>query len=160
MGKQNKKNAASTPVADHIKIEKRRRLFENTATFGLLLVAVALVVPFANFGSTDFLRPFKWVFGSGAIIYLISRIVNVSDPDESLRIRRLRRIQFWAGVALGVATFFWFYNEDKLGPYAGPGAILRDTVLFSLVAALLQLISSWMITWRQRKEQQPDHNKK
>lgn len=139
-------------MKNNVNIEKRRKLVEGVATFGMLLIAVGLIAPFANLTSYDFLRPFKWIFSSGALLYLLSRVVGATDPSDSLRVRRLRRIQFWAGVAFGIAAFFWFYKEAHAGPYAGPLYVLNETILFSLVGALLQVISSWLIVARQKKE--------
>ncbi len=134
-------------------LEKRRKLVESTATFGLLLICVALVSPFMNPEKIDFLKIFKWVFSAGALIYTVARVVNVNDPSDSSRMRRLRRMEFWAGATFIVGAACWFYNEGHLGPYAGVLAVLRDTIMFTLVGALIQIIASWMIVSRAKKEQ-------
>ena len=134
-------------------LEKRRKMVESTATFGLLLVCVALVSPFAGIGDMGILRIFKWVYAAGALIYVVARVVNVNDPADSMRLRRLRRMEFWAGVAFMLAGAFWFYEEQHLGPYAGPLAVMRNTILFTLVGAAIQVIASWMIVSRTKKEQ-------
>lgn len=152
---------ASSGVA----LEKRRRLVEATATFGLILVAAALLAPFATFlgggdsglvsaDSTGWRAAYKWIYAAGALIFTFSRLVNVSDPSESMRLRRLRRLEFWAGMAFCIGAFFWFYNSRKLSGmlYVGQMAVLRDTVVFSLAGAMIQIIASWMIVWRQKRE--------
>lgn len=145
-------------------IEKRRRKMEGVATFGLLLVAAALLAPFATFLSSgnivyshdqfNWLSVYKWIYAAGALIFTFARMVNVSDPDESLRIKRIRRLEFWAGMAFCIGAFFWFYNEQRFEAMAfvAPMAILRDTVVFSLAGAMIQIISSWMLVWRRQKE--------
>ncbi len=142
------------------KIEKRRRQVEGLAAFGLILIAVSLVAPFAGMNDVKNLILLKWIFAPGALIYTIARIVNVNDPEDSLRLRRLRRQEFWAGIAFCFAAFFWFYNDARYLPsqpgliiMVGPLKILHETILFSLVGAFLQLITSWMITSRMKKEQ-------
>lgn len=142
----------------------RRKKMEATATLGLILIAVAMLAPFASFlsgnlgpASTESLDPlsiYKWIFAAGALIFTFARLVNVSDPNESLRIRRIRRLEFWAGMAFCIAAFFWFYNEQKLSSmlFVAPMAILRDTVVFTLAGAMIQIIASWMLVWRQNKE--------
>ena len=139
------------------KIEKRRKAAEGIATFGLLLVAVALVAPFADLTSTAALKIYKWIFAAGAVVFTTARTVGVNDPDESTRLRRLRRLEFWAGMAFVVGGAFWFYNESRFAdvPTAGALAILRETILFSLVGALIQVIASWMIYAREKKEKAP-----
>lgn len=89
----------------------------------------------------------------------------MSDPEESMRVRRLRRMEFWAGMAFCIGAFFWFYNTQKLSgmAYIGQMSVLRDTVMFSLVGAMLQVISFAMVTWRIKKErgqQKEDNGKK
>ena len=133
-------------------LEKRRKQVEGTATFGLLLICVALVAPFTNPTSFHILSIFRWIYGAGAIIYIIARVVDISDPNDSPRLKRLRRMEFWAGVAFAMATGFWFYGQHHFGEYAGALAILQNTILFTLVGALIQIIASWMIFSQTKKE--------
>lgn len=136
-------------------IERRRKLAESTATFGLLLICVALVVPFASPTDLAFVGIFKWVYSAGALIFTIARIVGVNDPSDSRRLRRLRRLEFWAGVAFIFGAAFWFYKDShlsSLGQYVGVLAILRDTIMLTLAGALIQIIASWMIVSVAKKE--------
>ncbi len=142
-----KKNIAGMPL------EKRRKKVESTATVGLLLICVALISPFAGIGNLAVLSIFKWVYSAGALIYVVARVVDVNDPSDSMRLRRLRRMEFWAGMAFVIAAAFWFYEEKHLGPYAGTLALMRNTILFTLVGAAIQVIASWLIVSRTKKEQ-------
>lgn len=136
-----------------------RRRCENMATFGLLLVCVAMVGPFATSASPDWLNVFCWIYAAGALVYTVARMFDVSDPAESLRLRRLRRMEFWAGLSFCIASGFWFYNTGRLGAHAGVLALLRNTVLFTIVGAALQTIASWLIVSRMKKERIPDSRK-
>lgn len=158
-----KKNIAPKTPDTPERIAGRRKKMEAIATFGLILVAVALLAPFASFLTGNLgpsssgsgpLAIYKWIYAAGALIFTGARLVNVSDPNESLRMRRIRRLEFWAGMAFCIGAFFWFYNERRLAPmmFVAPMAILRDTVVFSLAGAMIQIISSWMLVWRQNKE--------
>lgn len=136
-----------------------RRVMESIATFGLFLVAVAMVAPVAGLLSPGWLTAFKWMFASGAFVYLTARVVAAVGRDESLRVRRLRRMEVWAGIALAVAAFFWFYNTrgfDGMPTFH----MLNETVIFTLAGALIQVIASWMLSSaleKQRKTgQKPD----
>ena len=133
-------------------LEKRRKQVEATATFGLILICVALVAPFTSPASMEYLKVFKWIYGSGAIIYLVARMVDISDPGEPLRIKRLRRMEFWAGISFGLATAFWFIGEHRFGPYGGALAVLQNTIMFTLVGALIQILASWLIYSRTKKD--------
>ncbi|MBD5371114.1 MAG: hypothetical protein HDR80_08235 [Bacteroides sp.] len=161
------KNKIQAPAPDKAVIEARRKNAEAVATFGLLIVAVAMLCPFMSFlgseptytiGNTgdsfNWTSLYKWIYAAGALLYTGGRLVGLNDKSESLRLRRLRRLEFWAGMAFCVGAFFWFYNESKFSgmPYVGPLAVLRDTVLFSLVGATIQVIASWLIYFRQKKE--------
>lgn len=161
------KKINESDIVSEQKADMRRKKAEGVATIGLLLVAVAMLCPFASFlsaepsynigGSEDtfnWMSLYKWIYAAGALIYTLARLVGINDRSESLRLRRLRRLEFWAGMAFCVGAFFWFYNERKFSgmPYVGPLAVLRDTVLFSLVGALIQVIASWLIYFRQKKE--------
>lgn len=150
------KQHTSAPGPD--KTAGRRKTAETLASVGMLLIAVGMFLPLLNLLSVDRLPLFKWVFAAGALLFWGARCVNVSAPSESLRLRRLRRIEFWAGACFGVAAFFWFYNEHKYGGIAtaGPLTILKDTILFALAGAVLQLVAAWMIYFRQKKEARQD----
>ncbi len=131
---------------------RKGNLVEGVATFGLLLIFVSLVIPF--FSPSDFalVKVLKWVYSAGALIYVIARVIGARAPGESVRLRRLLRMEFWGGVAFMVGAAFWFYSESHLGPYAGMLALLRQTILFTLVGAAIQVIASWLIVSCQRKE--------
>lgn len=135
-------------------LEKRRKQVETTATFGLILICVALVGPFTSPTNIEYLKVFKWIYGSGALIYLIARLVDISDPMESLRLKRLRRMEFWAGVSFGLATAFWFIGQHKYhdDPYIGALAVLQNTIMFTLIGALIQIVASWLIYSQTKKD--------
>lgn len=133
------------------RIERRRRIVEGSATFGLLLVAAGLLSPFAALTSVGAVGFFKWIFAAGGVIYTVARAVNVNDPLDSSRLRRLRRMEAWAGICFCVAAFFWFYNAGRL-PSGGSLFILRETIAFTLAGAMIQIIASWMIAVRDKKE--------
>ena len=135
-------------------LEKRRKQVEGTATFGLILICVALVSPFTNPSSVEYLNVFRWIFGSGALIYLVARLVDITDPMDSPRLKRLRRMEFWAGVSFGLATAFWFIGQHRFhnDPYIGALAVLQNTIMFTLVGALIQIVASWLIYSQTKKE--------
>ena len=132
----------------------RRRIAETLASFGMILIAVGMFLPLINMLSVEQLPVFKWIFAAGALMFWGARCVNVSPEGESMRLRRLRRMEFWSGACFGVAAFFWFYNENKYGdiPTVGPLTLLNETILFALAGAVLQLVTAWMIYFRQKKE--------
>lgn len=135
---------------------KRRKAVEATATFGLILVAIGIVGPFTNLMDADYVRFFKWIYMPGALIYTIARVVGSTDPADSMRIRRLRRLEFWAGVAFCIGAFFWFYQEDRFAFYltnnVGTLTVLRNTVYFTLAGAVIQIMAVVMLSRRIKQE--------
>lgn len=141
-------------------LAKRRKQVEGTATFGLILICVALVSPFTNSGNHEYLSVFRWIYGAGAAIYLTARLVDCTDPKDSPRLKRLRRMEFWAGVSFGLATAFWFIGMHRFNndPYIGAFAVLQNTIMFTLIGALIQIIASWLIYSQTKKETQNRNN--
>ena len=76
-----------------------RRVMEALATFGLILVAAGLAAPFVSAGSVAMAVLFKWVFAAGALLFTAARVAGSLGRDESMRVRRLRRMETWAGFA-------------------------------------------------------------
>ena len=155
--KENKKAAGETGI------KRSRKAIEGAATFGLILIAVGLAAPFTDLTNSDYIRFFKWIYAPGALIFTVARIVGSTDPDESMRLRRLRRLEFWAGVAFCIGVFFWFYNEhryaDLLSIGAGAMVYLRETGYFSLAGALIQVIAVAALSRRLKKEHKENDKK-
>lgn len=134
------------------KIEKRRKIVENLSLVGLILLCAGLISPFANLGSETLQTVFKYVYAAGAMIYAGARMVNVNAEGDSLRLRRLRRMEMWAGFAFIIGAFFWFYNSARFPNVGFSLVVMRDTIMFTLAGALIQIIASWMIAARMKKE--------
>ena len=133
---------------------KVRKAVERTATLGLILIAVGFVAPFTDLANTDFLRVFKWIYSAGALVFTGARIAGASDPADSMRVRRLRRLEFWAGVAFCIGAFFWFYNENRFEFYLNLGmgtlACLRDTIYVTLAGGVIQVLAAFLMARRPR----------
>ena len=135
------------------KLDNRRKYVEIAATSGLLLVLLAMMAPFFSGFLGHSMMWAKWVYGAGALVYTCARVVNVNAPDDSLRLRRLRRLEFWAGMCFIVGAAFWFYKlQYYSGLIAGPLAVMRQTVAFTMAGAVIQIVASWMIAARMKKE--------
>ena len=135
------------------KLEKKRKYVEVAASVGLLFVLIAMMAPFFGGLLGSSMMWAKWVYAFGALLYTGARVVNVSAPGESLRLRRLRRLEFWAGVCFIVGGAFWFYKVQYYsGFFAGPLAVMRQTVAFTMAGAVIQIVASWMIASRMKKE--------
>ena len=134
----------------------RNKATDAAATFGLILVAVGLAAPFTDLTNPDYIRFFKWIYSPGAFIFTIARIIGSTNPDESMRLRRLRRLEFWAGVSFCIGVFFWFYNEHRYGDVlimgGGTMTVLQETIYFTLVGAIIQVLAIIMIGRRLKKE--------
>ena len=139
-------------------LRRRRALAETCASAGMLLIGVSMLLPLFNMLDVKMLYTFRWLFGAGTLLFWGARCIPVNAPSDSARIRRMRRMEFWSGACFGVAAVFWFYNCHKYAsmPFTGALMILRDTILFSLAGAVIQLIAVWLIYFRLRKEARED----
>lgn len=149
MKKVNKPSQATiTPV----KLEQRRKYVEIAASVGLLLVLVAMMSPFLGGILGHSMMWAKWVYAAGALVYTCARVINVNSPDDSLRVRRLRRLEFWGGMCFIIGAAFWFYKlQYYSGFFAGPLAVMRQTVAFTMAGAVIQIVASWMIAAQVKK---------
>lgn len=154
MKKKPSVSPATLSPAEQARREARLKKIENCATFGLILVCVGMAGPLFNLLTAP--SPvFMWIFAAGALIFTIARLVNVADPADSLRLRRLRRLEFWAGMAFCIASGMWFYNSRRLGQFGGSLAVIRPTVVFALAGAAIQVIAAWLIYSAKKKEGHP-----
>lgn len=147
------KKSAPTPVSSiSPALEKRRKYVETAASIGLILVLLAMMAPFFGWIGSP-ISWGRWVYAAGALIYTVARVIDVNAPGDSLRLRRLRRLEFWAGMCFIIGGAFWFY---KLAYYSGFDsgvlAVMRQTVAFTMAGAVIQIVASWMIASCMKKE--------
>lgn len=128
-----------------------RRTMETAATAGLLLVAVGTLGPVFTFRDTLWPVVFKWIYAVGALVYTGARIAGSLGRDESVRVRRLRRMEFWAGLAFCFGAFFWFYNQNRFQDFFSL-QVVRETIVFTMVGAVIQIIASWRLSKALRRE--------
>lgn len=155
MAKNKKSNNKELNEAQRLQYVQKRKKAESTAALGMVILAVSILVPLFDPFNEELKSTFRWAFGAGALTFLTARFVNMTLPGDSLKIKRLRRMEFWAGIFFGAATFFWFYNTGRSDAEI-PGAVaitsLRDTIVFTLAGAAIQIIASWLIYFREKKE--------
>ena len=114
-----------------------------------------MLVTLVNLDNKEIIDICKYVFAVGALIFTGARSINVSPEGESIKLRRIRRMEFWSGACFLVAAFFWFYNETKsvsIDNLAVTVSLLRDTIVFTVAGAVIQVIASWLIYYREKKE--------
>ena len=148
-----KYNPSARGAGASSRLEERRKYVELAAAAGLLLVLAAMMAPFIGGLAGYPLMWAKWVYAAGALVYTVARVIDVNAPGDSLRLRRLRRLEFWAGMCFIIGGAFWFYKERYyMGLFAGPLAVMRQTVAFTMAGAVIQIVASWMIAHRMKKE--------
>lgn len=137
--------------------QPRAKIAEYMASVGMVLICIGLMVPLFSLTDMQLLSIFKWIYTAGALIYTVGRVIGaMRHSDESVRLRRLRRMEFWGGVTFMAGAAFWFYHEGRMGSEADAGvgalSVVRDTILFSLAGAVIQIIAAWLIYFRLKKE--------
>lgn len=139
--------------AEGEELEIRRKRVEAAASAGLLLVLLAMVAPFAQGFLHTSLMWARWVYALGALIYISSRAVNVNARTDSMRLRRMRRMEFWAGVCFVAGAAFWFYKMQYFtGLTVGILTVMRQTVAFTMAGAVIQIVASCLVSARMKKE--------
>lgn len=98
-------------------------------SLGLLLIAVAVVIPILSGGFPD--SPlYKIIYTVGAVICFVSSLFIKTPKDAPVRDRRWARIEIWSGVFFCAGAFFlWF-----------PGSSARDWLAFTLAGAVIRII--------------------
>lgn len=142
-------------AAENYKLQRKRKLAESLAGIGMVVIAVTMLLTLLNLDNLAFMGVCKYIFAFGALIFTAARSINVSPEGESMRLRRMRRMEFWAGVSFLVAAFFWFYNGTQsvsVGNIAVTISLLRDTVVFTIAGAVIQVVASWLIYYQEKKE--------
>lgn len=159
MSKSKKKKPAAVELSPRRK--KIMQMAENAAAIGMLLICAGLMIPLFSLTDPEALTPFKWIYSAGTFVYIVARVISASGRNEPVRLRRLRRMEFWAGVCFMTGAAFWFYSEEHLGPTAGPLAVINKTILFTLAGAMIQIIASWLIYAQEKKlKNKPAEDKK
>ena len=138
---------------DYAALDRRRKMVEICSTTGLILVAVGMLVPFAAIDNSALIMAMKVVYAIGAVVYTVARMINVNSPSDSIKLRRMRRMEMWGGFCFIFGSFFWFYNSARYPMITFSLGIMRDTVAFTMAGAIIQIVAAWMITSRMRKEQ-------
>lgn len=149
------KGKKSAPESGKIDKQRLRRAMEGCATVGLLFVALGMIGPLVSFQYAFWPGVFKWIYAAGAVLYTVARIVASGDPKDTLRVKRLRRMEMWAGFAFCIGAFFWFYNESRFYGFFSL-QVVSETITFTLAGALIQIVSSWMLSSALRKQQKND----
>ena len=94
------------------------------------LILIGLFMPFF----TGPIEPaYKYVFGAGAVLNLVGRIMTRYN-GKNVRLRRLLRIETWAALFFCVADYFMFADPDP-----------RNWIVFVLAGGALMVYTSLMI---------------
>ena len=106
---------------------KNQTLWAWIANIALIMIAVSLIPPLDR----QHMTVMRWVYASGAILSLIARMMQKPAAD-TLRARRLQRINVWSSLffCVGAVMLFW------------PGAGSQDWLAFTLAGAAIIVYTS------------------
>lgn len=143
----------SNPIATP-NLARRRRIADTLSAVGFVCLAIGLFLPVFDLFSVQRLSIFKWIFTAGALTFVAGKCIPKLPKDTSIRLRRMYRLEFWAGICFCVGAFFWFFNEMKFSGVFGIGSltIIHDTILYAMSGAVVEVIAVWMIYFREKKE--------
>ena len=114
-------------------------LCEALAPVGLLLIAVATLLPLFN-GGFAHLHTLRWLYAAGAVWMLVCRLFSPYRGSD-LRLKRLTRMQSWSALFFVAGAVFLFV----------PGTSPRDWLALTMAGAVIQIIASLMIPARMAK---------
>ena len=105
---------------------------------GLLLIVAATALPLFMINNPVY----RYLLTAGAVAVFVGRMSMPKVKGGSLRLRRLCRIELWAGIIFcAAACFVWW-----------PGARPMDWLAFTLAGGMLQIYTSIMIPRQIRKD--------
>ena len=109
-------------------ITRRAALCALASSIGLLLIAVAILIPILQGGFTQSVT-YKYIFAAGALIALLTALFNRSTATE-IRERRWHRIESWSAIFFAAAAAMMFI----------PDTAPRDWLAFTLAGAAIRII--------------------
>lgn len=109
---------------------------------GLLMIVAGVALPFIMMMGGWHSEAYKYIYAAGALMLFVSRVLSPYKGD-SLRLKRLVRLESWSAIFFCVAAFFMFYP---------PGNNLRDVLAFTIAAAAIQCYCSIMINRKAKLE--------
>ena len=127
-------------------MKKQRRITPGVLNLSLSVAMLALLVaaflPLINI-NYPWLRIVYCVGAVAAVVVrLLQRLEYRRNPDNPLRVRRLQHIEFWSAVAYLASAYFMVDDPYHPGNWLG----------FLLAGAALQLFTSFMIPYAEKKE--------
>ncbi len=120
-----------------LRIDPESKALTAVIAGALLLIVAGTAMPLLHTGGAVY----RYLYGAGALILLVSRLLSPYRGD-SLRVKRLCRIEAWSGIMFSACTFFMFYKD------AGP----MDWLAFTLAGGVIQIYTSIMIPRAKERE--------
>lgn len=109
-------------------VTRRAAICSMTTSLGLLVIAVAIVLPLLAGGFTA-VPAFRYIYAAGALICLLSSLFN-PNTAVGLRERRWHRIEAWSSIFFCASAAFAFI----------PGTAPREWLALTLAGAVLRII--------------------
>lgn len=104
-----------------------RRLWLLAVNIGLLCIVAATALPLLGVWGIGV----RTVYSAGALMVVAGRVFAPSAKGQSLRVRRLCRLEVWAGLIFCAGAFFAWYTPERM-----------DWIAFTLAGAVVQIYVS------------------
>ena len=116
----------------------KNRIAEILTWTGMLLLVAGIVIPLFT-GPQNLV--FKYIFGAGALLNFVGRLMAPAYTGPFIRVKRLLRIEMWASLFFCVAVFFMFTDPDP-----------RSWIVFILAGGAILAYTSIMIPIAQKNK--------
>ena len=103
-----------------------------------MAVVVATALPLLQCGG----GAVRWIYAAGALAVIAGRALTPFYDLFILLVRRLYRMEVWAGIMFAAGAFFLFW----------PGASAQDAIAFTLAGGALEVYASLTIPRAARRK--------
>ena len=122
---------------------KKESLLNICLSLAMLLLLVTAFLPLIGI-SNEWLR-YTFAFGAvlAVVVRLLQRMMYRKNKSLGLRVRRLLHLEFWSSLSYLVAAYFLVSD-----PYHS------DWLAFLLIGAVIQIYTSFMVPYADKKDKQ------
>lgn len=120
------------------KATHRRELCALFSSIGLLLIALAVLVPVLK-GTFDQALWYRYLYAAGALICVVASLFSPNDGLDT-RTRRWKRIESWSSILFATGAAFMFIPDQSP----------RDWIAFTLAGAALRIICFFRSLFRRK----------
>lgn len=119
-------------------MQKKEEILNIVLSVSMIIIATVAILPLLKIQWTGL----PYLFAVGAVGTFVVRLLSPQYKGDSLRIKRLFRLETVSSICYMLSAFFMFY------PYSEQ----TDWLAFLTAGAVLQVYASFMISYLEKKQ--------